>query len=91
MDFEKPLVNSLKSSTYTTQVWLMQFIQRWMLTCKRNDHLFQQPDFKFDMKFLGANIRYLPGVEKMIDVSVISFWSLFPCFLQLLLGPSSFM
>jgi len=30
----------------------------------------EPPAFKFDIKFLGANIRYLPGVEKMIDNSI---------------------
>jgi len=29
----------------------------------------EQPDFDFDLKFLGGDIGALPGVEKMIDVS----------------------
>lgn len=29
----------------------------------------EQPDFDFDLKFLGGDIGAVPGVEKMIDVS----------------------
>lgn len=29
----------------------------------------EQPDFDFDLKFLGGDVGALPGVEKMIDVS----------------------
>jgi len=28
----------------------------------------EQPDFDFDLKFLGGDVAALPGVEKMIDV-----------------------
>ena len=31
--------------------------------------LFEQPDFDFEIKFLGGDINLMPGVEKMIDVS----------------------
>jgi hypothetical protein len=29
----------------------------------------EQPDFDFDLDFLGGDIASVPGVEKMIDVS----------------------
>ena len=31
---------------------------------------FEQPEFDFDLKFLGGDIGALPGIEKMIDVSL---------------------